>query len=173
MTCNPGQKSWDTFAKTPQIRPFPLHPLCNVDLKGPSHPESLQALSTLLGEGGGRAVIKAVRYKQGNRLTQGIFHNDVRFCAFFPGVPRTFSQGRSPFKFPFGLPLRISLDNALLTINYFLSHRSSQIAGLQHKIIDAEQGKFIWTVAFFFRVFHWKLVPFHQMETFSITVSLY
>ena len=50
---NPGQKSWDTFAKTPQIRAFPLHPQCNVDLKGSSHPESLQALSTLLGVGGG------------------------------------------------------------------------------------------------------------------------
>ena len=50
---NPGQKSRDTFAKTPQIRATPLHPQCNVDLKGPSHPESLQALSTLLGVGGG------------------------------------------------------------------------------------------------------------------------
>ena len=38
----------------------PLHRLCNVDLKGPSHPESLQALSTLLGGGGGRAVTKTV-----------------------------------------------------------------------------------------------------------------
>ena len=57
---NPGEKSWDTFAKTPQIHAFPLHPLCNVDLKGPSHPESLQALSTLLGEGRGRTVTKTV-----------------------------------------------------------------------------------------------------------------
>ena len=57
---NPGQKSWDTFAKTPQIRASPLHPQCNVDLKGSSHPESLQALSTLLGVGGGRAVTKTV-----------------------------------------------------------------------------------------------------------------
>ena len=57
---NPGQKSWDTFAKTPQIRAFPLHPLCNVDVKGPTHPESLQALSALLGVGGGRAVTKTV-----------------------------------------------------------------------------------------------------------------
>ena len=53
LTYNPGQKSWDTFAKTPQIRASPLHPQYNVDLKGPSHPESLQALSTLLGVGGG------------------------------------------------------------------------------------------------------------------------
>ena len=45
-TYNPGQKSWDTFGKTPQICACPLHPQCNVDLKGPSHPESLQALST-------------------------------------------------------------------------------------------------------------------------------
>ena len=59
-TYNPGQKSWDTLAKTPQIRTSPLHPQCNVDLKGSSHPESLQALSTLLGVGGGRAVTKTV-----------------------------------------------------------------------------------------------------------------
>ena len=31
----------------------PYTPQCNVDLKGPSHPESLEALSTLLGQGGG------------------------------------------------------------------------------------------------------------------------
>ena len=37
-----------------------LHPLCNVDLKRPPHPESLQVLSTLLGGGGGRAVTKTV-----------------------------------------------------------------------------------------------------------------
>ena len=62
VTCsyNPGQKSWDTFAKTAQIGASPLHPQCNVDLKGPSHPESLQVLSTLLGVGGGRAVTKTV-----------------------------------------------------------------------------------------------------------------
>ena len=59
-TYNPGQKSWDTFAKIPQIRASPLHPQCNVDLKGSSHQESLQALSTLLGVGGGRAVTKTV-----------------------------------------------------------------------------------------------------------------
>ena len=46
--------------KTPQIRASPLHPQCNVDLKGSSQPESLQALSTLLGVGGGRAVTKTV-----------------------------------------------------------------------------------------------------------------
>ena len=57
---NPGQTSWDTFAKTPQIRASPIHPQYNVDLKGSSHPESLQALSTLLGVGGGRAVTKTV-----------------------------------------------------------------------------------------------------------------
>ena len=39
---------------------IPPPPLCNVDLKGPSHPESLQALSTLLGGGRGRAVTKRV-----------------------------------------------------------------------------------------------------------------
>ena len=89
---NPGQKSWDTFAKTPQIRASPLHPQCNVDLKGSSHPESLQALSTLLGVGGGRAVTKTVRYKQSNRLTQGIFHKCPILRVFFPGVPRTFGQ---------------------------------------------------------------------------------
>ena len=55
-----AKNTWDTFAKTPQIRTFPLHPLCSVDLKGPSHPESLQALSTLLGGGRGRAVTKTV-----------------------------------------------------------------------------------------------------------------
>ena len=92
-TYNPGQKSWDTFAKTPQIRTFPLHPLCNVDLKGPSHPESLQALSTLLGgEGRGRAVTKTVWYKQSSRLTQGIFHKCQMLHVFLPGVPRTFGQ---------------------------------------------------------------------------------
>ena len=56
----PGQNSWDTFSKTPQIRTFPFHLVCSVDLKHPSHPESLQALSTLLGGGGGSAVTKAV-----------------------------------------------------------------------------------------------------------------
>ena len=60
ISYNPDQKSWDTFAKTPQIRASPLHPQCNVDLKGSSHQESLQALSTLLGVGGGRAVTKTV-----------------------------------------------------------------------------------------------------------------
>ena len=40
------------LAKTSQIRTFPLQPLRNVDLKRPSHPESLQVLSALLwGEG--------------------------------------------------------------------------------------------------------------------------
>ena len=38
---NPGQKSWDTCAKPPQIHAFPeafpLHPLYNVDLKCPLH----------------------------------------------------------------------------------------------------------------------------------------
>ena len=90
---NPGQKSWDTFAKTPQIRASPLHPQCNVDLKGSSHQESLQALSTLLGGGGKRAVTKTVRYKQSNRLTQGIFHKCPILRVFFPDVPRTFGQG--------------------------------------------------------------------------------
>ena len=89
-TYNPGQKSWDIFAKTPQIRASPLHRHFNVDLKGPSHPESLQALSTLLGVGTGRAVTKTVWYKQSNRLTQGIFHKCPILRVFFPGVPRTF-----------------------------------------------------------------------------------
>ena len=41
-----------------QFCAFPLHHLCNVDLKCPSHPESLQTLSTLFGGGGGRVVTK-------------------------------------------------------------------------------------------------------------------
>ena len=60
---NPG-----TLAKTPQIRAFAFHPLYNVDLKRPSHPESL------LGGGGGRAVTKTKSYKQSNSLTPGVFH---------------------------------------------------------------------------------------------------
>ena len=47
---NPSQKSWNTFGR-------------------PSLPESLQALSTLLGGGGRRAVTKIASYKQSNRLT--------------------------------------------------------------------------------------------------------
>ena len=92
LSYNPGQKSWDTFARTLQNRASHLHPLCNVDLKGPSHPESLQALSTLLGVGGGRAVTKAMGYKQSNRLTQGIFHKCPILHVFLPGVARTFGQ---------------------------------------------------------------------------------
>ena len=58
---NPGQNTWPkSFAKTPQIRASPLHPQCNVDLKGPPHPESLQALSALLGVGEGRALTKTM-----------------------------------------------------------------------------------------------------------------
>ena len=76
------------FPKTPINSSMPaLHPLCNVDLKHPSHPESLQALSTLLGGGAGRAVTKAVSYKQSNRLMQGIFHKYLTFgqdCSLVP-----------------------------------------------------------------------------------------
>ena len=82
-----------TFAKTLQIRAFPLHPLCNVDWKHPLHPETLQALSTLLEGGGERAVTKAVSYKQSNRLTQGVFHKCPILRVFFSVVPRTFGQG--------------------------------------------------------------------------------
>ena len=89
---NPGQKSWDTFAKTPQIRAFPLHPQYSVDLKGSSHPESLQTLSTLFGGDRGRAVTKTVRYKQSSRLTQDVFHKCAILRVFLPGVPRTFGQ---------------------------------------------------------------------------------
>ena len=52
---NPGN-----FRKITANSRIPLHRQCNVDLKGPPHPESLQALSTLLGVGEGRAVTKAM-----------------------------------------------------------------------------------------------------------------
>ena len=86
---NPGQ-SLGTLSKPPQIHvgKFPLHPLCNVDLKRPSHPESLQAVLTLLG---GR-VTKVVSYNQSNRLTQGIFHEFTMLCMVLLAVLRTSGQ---------------------------------------------------------------------------------
>ena len=80
------------FRKNTAKSPIPSSTPYSVDLKGPSHPESLQALSTLLGGGWGRAVTKTVCYKQSNRLTQGIFHKCPILRMFLPGVPRTFGQ---------------------------------------------------------------------------------
>ena len=88
---NPGQKSWDTFAKTPQIRAFPLHPLCNVDLKGPSHPESLQALSHCLGVEGGRQWPKQCDINRAADLRKAFFTN-VQFCVCFCRVSQVFAR---------------------------------------------------------------------------------
>ena len=50
----------------------------------------LQALLTMLGVEGGRAVTKTVSYKQSNRLTQSGFHKFLILRVFLLGVPRTF-----------------------------------------------------------------------------------